>query len=290
MQWSVAGHQHQKESFEKLLEKGILAHAYIFSGPQGVGKASFALDIAGELLGRAITQNPDAMTLAPGVSKETGKPIDISAEDVRALKVWAYQRPLYGTTKVVVIDQAERLSDTAANTLLKVIEEPPTYLYFFLITFVPGSLLETITSRCQQVAFAPLDDDAMQEALADVTIGSEEKRILRGVVAGRPGIARCYLQDKRLPEIVRAIQQLKYLCASGVAERLVISKSITEENTAPEIVSWWLSWAHGALAHNPALVPVVRGLLELSVALSESKYNQRLALDRFALEAPMMTL
>ena len=291
MQWSVVGHQYQKNLFENLLQGGVLAHGYIFSGPDGIGKRLFAHDITSALLNTQLqTKNPDFLLLAPGVHPDTGKPTDISVEDARALKVWAYQRPLYGAAKVVLIDDAQRLSDAAANTLLKILEEPPTYLYFFLITSVRGALLPTIASRCQEIAFAPLDDQDMDRALSDIKISAEEKKTLHAVAAGCPGIARTYVADKKIPAIVQAIAQLKLVCQSGVAERLVIMKTIAEEETAPQVVSWWLSWAHRTLGRDAHSALVLRGLLELSSAFSESKYNQRLALDRFALEAPVGVL
>ncbi len=287
MHWSVVGHADQKKVFEKLVSEGAFARAYLFSGPSGVGKKMFAFDIAGALLGSE--KSPDLLVLQPGVSKETGKPTDISVKEAQDMKAWAYQRPLYGTAKVVVIDDADRLGAEAANALLKVLEEPPAYLYVFLVTSVRGAVLPTILSRCHEVVFGALGASDMERALVDVSLSPDDRQLLQAIARGRPGSARAYLTDGRLSEVSRAIDQLKRLCAGGVAERLVLTKALADEDALPEIVLWWLAWVHTALTTNPSLAPLARGLLELASATSESKYNHRLALDRFALELPAIS-
>ncbi len=290
MNWSVVGHEQQKHHIEQLLAQGTLSRALLLVGPEGVGKKTFAVDIASALLGGAVVaQSPDAMMLAPGVSKETGKPTDISAESIRDMKVWAYQRPLYGTAKVVLIDAADRLSDAAANTLLKVLEEPPEYLYFFLMSAFSGSLLPTIASRCQELRFAPIADAHMDEALAKLSLTPPQKKLLAVVAQGRPGLAYAYVQDKRLDEVARSLEQFKKILSMGVAERIALTKALVDDDALSDVVSWWLLWAHANLTGEPRLAGVARGLLELSCALQESKYNQRLALDRFMLETQVIS-
>jgi DNA polymerase-3 subunit delta' len=262
----------------------------LFVGPDGVGKRTCALDVARALLGNAHPlQSPDAMVLAPGINKETGKPTDISAESVRDMKTWAYQRPLYGAAKIVLIDDAERLSDAAANTLLKVLEEPPEYLYFFLITALPDSLLPTIASRCQELRFAVVSDAHMDEALASLSLTGAHKKLLRIVAQGRPGCARTYVNEGRLGEVDQALEQFKKILSMGIAERLVLAKTLVDGEVLDHVVAWWLSWVHSQVDVRSDLAPVARGLLDLSAALQESKYNQRLALDRFLLEVPVIS-
>ncbi len=281
------GHENQKKASQRQLERGSLPRAMIFSGPAGIGKRLFTADIAAALLGLgSLERKPDAWLLAPGISKETGKPTDIPVESVRDMKVWAYQRPLYNSSKLVLIDDADRLSDPASNTLLKVLEEPPAYLHFILVSSLPTALLPTIRSRCQEISFAPLTDTQTAEALSDLALTVEDKKLLTAVAAGRPGTARALVQEGRLPEVSHAIANLQQCLKSGVAERLALAKTITEDDTMRDVVAWWLSWVHAQLDAKPKLAPVARGLLELSSTLQESKYNQRLALDRFLLEMP----
>jgi DNA polymerase III subunit delta' len=288
MQWTVIGHDGQKEYIDRLLSGSALAHAYLLAGPSGLGKRLFAEDVVRALHeGRLISRNPDHMVLMPGIHEDTGKPTDIPVEAVRDMKVWAYQKPLYGAVKTVIVDDADRLGDAAANTFLKVLEEPPAYVHFLLLTARPGDVLATIASRCQEMTFGLLSDAQMNTVLAGVRIDADDAQLLRAVASGRPGIAQTLLRDKRLPVVARRIAQLEQVLKSGIAERLVAAKTIAEDDALSDTVSWWLSWVHAQLGARPQLAPVAHGLLELSSAVSESKFNKRLALERFFLELPV---
>lgn len=271
-----------------MMTGGSLSHAYLMHGPQGVGKRMFAGELAAALLKNdsiALGNNPDFILLQPGVSKETGKPTEIPVESVRAMKSWAYQRPLYGARKVVLIDDAERMSDAAANTVLKVLEEPPAYLTFLLVSSRSEQLLETIASRCQDVAFSTLEEAEMKTVLASLAMDADDKKLVAAVAAGRPGAALQLVQEKKLHAVAKAIAGLENILASGTAERIVFAKKIADDDDALQIVSWWLAWTHAQLTSRPQLVSVAAGLLDLYDAVSETKYNRRLAIERFLLEA-----
>ncbi|MEK7638215.1 MAG: AAA family ATPase [Patescibacteria group bacterium] len=287
MDWNVVGHTEQKKYFQRMMSGGSLAHAYLLHGPQGVGKRMFAGELATALLadsGVALQNNPDCILLQPGVSKETGKPTEIPVEAVREMKKWAYQRPLYGVRKVVLIDDAERMSDAAANTVLKVLEEPPVYLNFLLVSSRSGQLLETITSRCQDVAFRTLEDVEMKTVLASLKMDADDRQLVAAVAAGRPGAALRLVKEKKLPTVAKAIAGLEKMLISGTAERIVFAKKIADDDDALQIVSWWLAWAHAQLVARPRLAAVANGLLDLYNAVSETKYNRRLAVEKFLLE------
>lgn len=289
MQWTVVGHERQKQYFERLITDGGFAHAYLFVGPQGIGKHALARELAGKLIGCAhasLEANPDFLSLMPGKSEETGKPTEIAVDDVRAMKQWAYVRPLYGARKIVLIDDAEYMSDAAANTFLKVLEEPPAYLHFILVSSRPGRLLSTIVSRCQDVAFQPLQESEMKTVLAALRLNARDAQLLAEIAAGRPGIALTLVREKKLSEVVKAIADLERMLACGVAERIVYAKTIADSDEALRIVSWWLAWAHASIESRPQLAPVAGGLLDLYEVLSEPKYNRRLAVEKFLIELP----
>jgi DNA polymerase-3 subunit delta' len=286
MHWTVVGHDAQKALFERLLNGGTMEHAYLFTGPEGVGKRLCADDIIRALhVGQAETeQNPDHMMLAPGISPDTGKPTDIAVEDVRTMKAWAYQRPLYGSVKTVLVDAADRLGDAAANTFLKVLEEPPAYLRFLLVTSQPGRLIGTVQSRCQEVAFSVLSEAQMDTVLGELRLDNDDRALLHAVAAGRPGIALALVRDKRLPLVARSIAQYEKLLKAGVTERLVSAKALADDDDMQDVVAWWLSWTHAQLGARPQLARAAHGLLELASAIAEPKFNRRLALERFLLE------
>lgn len=280
MQWSCVGHESQKEYLERLITMSRFGHASLFAGPEGVGKRMMALDVARALgVGDG---SPDRMFIAPEVSTETGKLKDIAVETIREqVRPWAFTRPVYGTRKVAIIDDAERLGGEAANTLLKVLEEPPAYLIFLLITSQPQEILGTISSRCQLLRFAPLTDAEMQSIL-----GTRYSPLVQALAAGRPGAALRLLEGDRLKEAERSLADLASALEGSVAHRIGLAKTIADAEDPAAIAGWWLAYVNARLKEKPSLAPVARGLLHLNTVLSESRYNRRLALEEFLLTAP----
>lgn len=149
------------------------AHAYLFRGPPGSGKRAAARAFAAEILAagaadpdgarrRAMldpSPHPDLVWLAPRGSQHL-------VEEVReqVIRASAY-RPFEGSRRVFVIEGAEVMREESQNALLKTLEEPPGFDHLLLLTSEPEALLETITSRCQEVAFAALPPDAVADAL-----------------------------------------------------------------------------------------------------------------------------
>ncbi len=197
----------QEKAVETLLtawSSGRLHHAWIFSGPRGVGKFTTAVELARLLLdpssrpgaateagaaGRASFlidkgTHPDLHVIYKELAlysddaelrrkKLTNIPIDVLRERMigghtrggKYHEPVAFKTPVLGQGKVFIIDEAELLEDAAQNLLLKTLEEPPPRTYIFLITTQPQHLLPTIHSRCQHARFGPLDDPAMRSWL-----------------------------------------------------------------------------------------------------------------------------
>jgi DNA polymerase III subunit delta' len=155
---------------------GSLGHAWLISGPAGVGKVNLALVLARRLLGNdaepaildseaalaamavrhePVDRHPDLHWLYPEEDKET-----ISIEQVRDVTSTFTLTAHRGGAKVIVIEPAEALTTAAANALLKTLEEPTPQGYLLLLSHQPGRLPATIRSRCQHVAVAAPDVDA----------------------------------------------------------------------------------------------------------------------------------
>jgi DNA polymerase-3 subunit delta' len=149
-------------------------HAYLFRGPRGAGKRAAARAFAAEILAdgaadpgdarrRALldpSPHPDLVWLRPRGAQHL-------VEEVReqVIRAAAY-RPFEGASRVFVIEQAEAMREESQNALLKTLEEPPAFDHLLLLSAEPEALLETITSRCQEVSFMPLPPEALAEALA----------------------------------------------------------------------------------------------------------------------------
>jgi DNA polymerase-3 subunit delta' len=142
------------EQLRQAVRTGRLASSYLFSGPEGIGKKLTAVTVAGEMTGDPQrTENgshPDVIFVTLLEDRK-----DIVIEQTRELQASVQMHPLESPYKIVIIDNAEKMNSAAANSLLKILEEPPKATHFFLISSRPHMLLPTILSRCQKLNFAP---------------------------------------------------------------------------------------------------------------------------------------
>lgn len=188
-----------------------LHHAWLLAGPRGVGKASFAraaagrvlADAAGPIAGEGLDvpadhpishlltarSHPDFRLLERLENPKTGNLArNISVDQVRGLAGMLDVTPSLSAWRAVVIDSADDLETSAANALLKMLEEPPANSIFFLVAHAPGRLLPTIRSRCRRLDFDRLDDDAMTSLLNRLIPDENSPELVR-LAAGSPGRA-----------------------------------------------------------------------------------------------------
>lgn len=214
-----------------MLERAIAAdrmhHAYLFVGPEGVGKFQTALALAAALncLRRndsefasgcgecascrkiASQQHPDVHVVSPD-----GQTIKI--DQVRSVQKSASTRPYEGRYQIIIIDQAHRMGDEAANAILKTLEEPPLSMRFALISDQPNKLLDTIRSRCQLLRFGNLETHEVAELLraASDTIDPKPPDEFLPVAArfaeGSPGRAIGLLESGMLERRIDAVRQM----------------------------------------------------------------------------------
>jgi len=150
----------------RALTSGRLAHAYLFTGPDGVGKTTVALDLAAVLLCRQ-PQGLQPCGLCPGCLKlRSGNHPDflrispegaaIKIDQIRGLKKALKFAPFAGGQRIVLLEEVHTLRREAGNSLLKILEEPPADNLLLLVGNATGALLDTIVSRCQVIPFTPL--------------------------------------------------------------------------------------------------------------------------------------
>lgn len=177
MSWSrIRGHAFQKAYFKRALSLGKVHHAYLLSGPSGVGKKALALEVARALLclqgqGEACgscrscllferSAHPDFFLLEP--EKNT-----IGIDAVRQLIQRLSLKRVLSPFRIGVIDEVERLTEEAANCLLKTVEEPPEGVVLFLVTSRVAALPQTLLSRCQHLVFSGLPERLVAEYLVE---------------------------------------------------------------------------------------------------------------------------
>ena len=179
MAWTdILGHDFAKRLWQMHLASGTAASAYLLAGPAGVGKRRLALEMAKALncarpsdrpcdvctscqqIQRQV--HPDVHVIAPSGASE-----QIKIEDIRQLLGRIALRPFSANLQVAFLDGAELLTEEAANSLLKALEEPPAHTRFLLTTTQLSGCLPTIVSRCQLIRCHPLASDLVQRILVE---------------------------------------------------------------------------------------------------------------------------
>ena len=185
---ALFGHEDAERTLAASISSGRMHHAWLLTGPEGIGKATLAYraaiaalaepyerDAFGESL--AIPAEATASRQVRAMShagllvlrrqynlKDKRFPQSISVDEVRKLRSFLGHSSGSGGWRVVIVDSADELNVNAANALLKSLEEPPTRTIFLLVSSEPGRLLPTIRSRCRTLALGPLGDKAISRA------------------------------------------------------------------------------------------------------------------------------
>jgi DNA polymerase III subunit delta' len=225
---TIIGQDTQIAAFLSELGGTRLHHAWLFHGPEGVGKASLAYAFAKRALCVAAGPPIGASGLYVPDDHPVGKLVDasshpdlvllerlpkdpkavrdldrrdwpenlerarsISVDQVRSLSGVFALKPSFSARRIVIVDAIDDMERGGANALLKSLEEPPSGTIFLLISHAPGRLLPTIRSRCRTLKFDPLDENAMRQVMRAKLPGADEAEIaaLIAAGAGSPGRA-----------------------------------------------------------------------------------------------------
>jgi DNA polymerase III subunit delta' len=210
------GNGNVARALEGMIERGKIPQTMLFSGPEGVGKATLARRFGAILLGRAELIEKDDLSLPGNVSaiesreklpseKRNEDPLvlashpdfltfppdgplrQITIPQTRLLKERAAFLPNRGNRRIFLIDHVDRANEQAANSLLKTLEEPPPHLIVIMTAENAYDLLPTIRSRSVPFHFAPLSEEEMEEFVRRRSLDDPERRI--ALAAGSPGIA-----------------------------------------------------------------------------------------------------
>jgi DNA polymerase-3 subunit delta' len=220
----LVGHEHNRQILQRLLRQGRVGASLIFAGPEGVGKRQFALTFAKAANCRSSSQDeralhedscdtcPSCSRIEARVSSDVAVVVPdgayIKIAQTRALSNEVQYRPREGRQRFFLIDDADRLREEAANSLLKTLEEPPPTSTIILLTARPDALLPTILSRTQRINFAPLSIPEMETYLARRQRPAADQKLLARLSEGRIGQAlkidlSAFRQDRR--EIIELV-------------------------------------------------------------------------------------
>ena len=251
--WPVVGHDRVIGVLRRSLRSGRVSHAYLLTGPPGVGRRTLALIFAMALNcqasageGGALPDVPCGMCAActrimrgthPDVTvidletqhrEESGgrgkapPAKELKIDTVRELVASIGLRPHSGRFRVYIIGDADRLSEEAANCLLKTLEEPPAHAVLVLIAPDESSVLPTISSRCVHLPIRPLPEEVVASGLVRFWEAEpEQAELLARLCRGRLGAAVEMLHDREaLAKRRRALEKLSLLQGEPVADRI----------------------------------------------------------------------
>ncbi|WP_338521117.1 DNA polymerase III subunit gamma/tau [Candidatus Nanosynbacter sp. BB002] len=280
----VLGQDHVTNILRRALEQGKIAHAYLLTGPRGVGKTSVA-----RILAHEINQLPYDKEASHLDIIEIDAASNNGVDDIRALREKAQVAPVSAPKKIYIIDEVHMLSKPAFNALLKTLEEPPAHVVFILATTDADKLPATILSRVQQFFFHPISVDVMARQLMTIAekegfaIEADAARLIAERSHGgfRDSISMLdqlsILATPDQPLTVAMVTEYLGLSDAATLEKLLdlyqsedsadilnILQELEQSGISPTVVSHQLlSIARARLRTNPSLVELIQQLIEV---------------------------
>ena len=253
---AVIGQEHLKEHLQNAIAGGKVSHAYLIEGEVGAGKEFIAKifvkilqcesggnEACGEC--RSCKQmdsknHPDVIW----VTHE--KPGSIGVEDIRSQIVNDVEiKPYYGPKKVYIMNEAELMTTQAQNTLLKTLEEPPSYSLIILLTTNAKALLPTVQSRCINLRMKPVEDKKLEEYLMqEKKLPDYKAKVCAAFARGNMGKAKALAESEDFEKLKdEAVSLLKYVQEMEVAEIMSAIKNINDYkfdiNNYIDIITVW---------------------------------------------------
>ncbi len=253
----VFGHDWAQELLRRSIQNGTSRHAYLFAGPEHIGKTTLARAFAQALTceqptgeeglgacGRcrscrlaAEGAHPDHRFFAPAGNQ-------LLIDQIREVVREAALSPVEGRYKVFIITEFERANVNAANALLKTLEEPSATTRILLVSHQPSGLLDTIISRCQLLRLRPLPESEVVRALQTRSgLADMEARRLARLSNGRIGRAFALAED---PDSWQAysqrIQEMQAILSQTPAQRMAFARTLEKHQQLETMLQEWLLW------------------------------------------------
>lgn len=237
--WNIVGHDAQLRALEYDLTKGNLAHAYLFSGPSRVGKYSAAKMFAKILQcpNNFCRTCPTCMHIDRGSHPDTiiledDHESSVKIEEVRDI-IARLNMTSSSAHKILIIQNIERMTPEAVNTLLKTLEEPTSGTVFLFTTTSFKTLLPTLVSRVRTVRFHRLPEDLLMAYLRGKfpNLASEELKEIAFFSVGKPGQGAMIASDSDLLHYYRELYATvrTFLSGSSISDRFSFAQAISEE-------------------------------------------------------------
>ncbi|MEN0087518.1 MAG: DNA polymerase III subunit delta' [Pseudomonadota bacterium] len=257
------GHAHAIEAFEAAVRSGKLHHGWLITGAEGVGKATLAFRLAryliaggtGNVLDHTFQDatarkiageaHPNLLVLERGMEASGNRrKTELTVDVIRKLNSFFGTTAGEGGWRVAIVDSADEMNASAANALLKNLEEPPSRTILLLISHRPGRLLPTIRSRCRVLPLKPLPMNSVEQVLAavpDIMADPQEIEQAAALSGGAPGRAMALLAGGGL-ELAAALKSVLSLSAPDWATIHPLASSFQTRDAEPKfqlLISIW---------------------------------------------------
>lgn len=226
----IIGHKKIINFLDRSIKKDSIAHAYLFSGPEHLGKFTVALNFARRLSGGKEEKiNPDIIIVSPDKG--------IKVEKIRELQRELSFSPYFGKYKIAIIDGADQMTLSAQNALLKILEEPEERCILVLICHNPQNLLPTIKSRCLIKKFSLVKNEEILKLITQ----EKNKNEIAFWSHFRPGLA-VEMQENEdvLQEKMKSYKELKNILESNISDKFLLAENLSKEKSSfqDKLNSW----------------------------------------------------
>ncbi len=283
----ICGHITVRERLSRVAGLDVIPQSFLFSGPQQLGKFLVALEFASRLSGTTLSEkmyHPDILIIGRTDSEQdtddSEKRPGLSVDQVRQAEEFLSRFPTAGKYRVVIIDQADRLTLSAENALLKVLEEPNSTSIIILITHRPGKLLSTVRSRLFNVSFTPVPSIEIHRFFP----GTEPPEFFFSL--GLPGLVAEARQDlARFEKRKALLRELFQLSKLSWAKRVALAEKLAgEPEDLVNVLEVWISGLtrqrESQSMRSMTFVTFLESALETLDHVTEKEGNPRLLLEK----------
>jgi DNA polymerase-3 subunit delta' len=331
--WGIVGNERAVRALQAAVYGSSPAHAYLFLGPDGTGRATVAKRLA-QTLNCTVVNPPcgdckqckrieadihsDVVTVGVEAVTEGAARKVISVDQLREIERMTSLNPYEGTTRVVIIDPADAMSEDAQHAFLKTLEEPPPHVVFVLVSAKGDRLLETIHSRCAQIDFGLVAAAEIEAALLARGAAAGDAKLLARLSGGRPGWAiEAAGSPQMLARRLEVLETARSLGRMTLADRMDLAEKLSDafkrdrDSVLSQVDEWAGWWRDVLLAQSGAgermanldldaelrddaasylraeIAAFLQALIETRTYLTEN-VQSRIALEALMLAVPML--